>query len=578
MLNSLLRNPKKTCCQKFVCNNIVYTDPKIISNKFNDYFASIGPSLADTIKHTGKDFNEYLSNSCKSTCYFKPADESEILKIICSLGSKKSPGFDQIKPDLVKLVANEILYPLKLIINMSLCDGIVPDALKIAKVVPIYKKDSPESFGNYRPVSVLPCFSKIFERIVHDRCCSFLDATNTLYQRQYGFRHKHSTYMAVLDFIKDTNVALDKNMYTASIFMDLSKAFDTIDHNILLQKLYHYGFRGVAYNWFSDYLTNRKQFVSYNNVTSSYENVKCGVPQGSILGPLLFILYMNDICTTSNKLSFILFADDTTVFHSNSNIKDLCKIMNEELKEVVNWFKCNKLSLNAAKTNFMIIGTPHQTQNINDSDTNIFLDGCKLIKVCNAKFLGIILDENLTWKPHINSISKTCAKNIGVLNKLKHILPKTSLYQLYCTLILPYLTYGVILWGNASKNLLDRILKLQKRAVRIISNSSYLCHSKPLFDRLNILDINNLFKKALYIFMYKYNNMLLPRSFDNMFTCMKSVHNYNTRNKESYRAEMHKVTNVMSLGPRVWNALPRDIRISRNIGVFKNAVLRHLLN
>ncbi len=168
--------------------------------------------------------------------------------------------------------------------------------------------------------------------------------------------------MAVLYFIKNINEAIDSNKYTDSIFMDLSKAFDTIDHNILLYKLHHYGFRGVYYNWFANYLTNRKQYVSYNHVVSSNENVLCGVPQGSILGPLLFILYMNDICSTSRVLSFILFADDTTLFYSDDDTTKLSKIMNDELNEIVNWFKCNKLSLNPAKTNFMVIGTSYQTR------------------------------------------------------------------------------------------------------------------------------------------------------------------------------------------------------------------------
>ena len=207
-----------------------------------------------------------------------------------------------------------------------------------------------------------------------------------------NFCHKHSTYMAVLDFVKDLNEAADNNMLTAGIFMDLSKAFDTIDHGILLHKLYHYGFRGVSYKWFENYLSNRKQYVSFNNAHSLHESVTCGVPQGTILGPLLFIVYMNDICETSNILSFILFADDTTVFHSDNDIQRLCNIMNRELKEIVNWFKCNKLSLNASKTNLMFIGTPHQTSNISDGH-HIFLDGCKLTRVHEAKFLGITLYE-----------------------------------------------------------------------------------------------------------------------------------------------------------------------------------------
>ncbi len=223
----------------------------------------------------------------------------------------------------------------------------------------------------------------------------------------------------------------------------------------------------------------------------------------------------------------------------------------------------------------MVIGTSYQTRLV-VHDTPIILDGCKLTRVNSAKFLGITIDDNITWKPHIDNVSKICSKNIGVLNKLKCYLPKSSLYQLYCTLILPYITYGIILWGNANKQYLDRILKLQKRAVRIISNSSYLCHTKPLFERFNLLNIDDLYKKECCTFMYKYNNNMLPKSFDNMFTNMESIHDYNTRYKDSYRSEIHKVKNILSLGPKIWNSLPRDIRAINHISTFKKAVVTHL--
>ena len=429
----------------------------------------------------------------------RPTDEGEIDKIIKKLGNKKSPGHDNIKSDLIKMVVNEICYPLKIIINQSLSTGTVPNDMKIAKVVPIYKKDSPQQFGNYRPVSVLPTFSKILERIVHDRCYDFMVKHDVLYQKQYGFRNNHTTYMAVLDFVKDVSKASDNNKLTLGVFMDLSKAFDTIDHNILLDKLYHYGFRGISHAWFSDYLSNRSQYVNYNNTISSYEKVTCGVPQGSILGPLLFILYMNDICNTSKLLSFILFADDTTVFLSDTDINVLYETMNRELKEVCNWFKCNKLSLNASKTNLMLLGTAYKTRNSNTTHS-IYLDGCKLTRVAHTKFLGMIIDENLTWKTHIENVCKLCSRNIGVLNKVKHFLPKKSLYQLYCSFILPYLTYGILLWGNASMNYMTKVFKLQKRALRIISNSSYLCHTKPLFEKYNTMTIFQLYNKELGLF------------------------------------------------------------------------------
>ena len=280
------------------------------------------------------------------------------------------------------------------------------------KVVPIYKKENPESFGNYRPVSVLPCISKIFEHIVYNHSYDFLSKNDILYKKQYGFRFK-SFYIYGCNWFCKWCKAINDGMNTVGIFMDLSKAFDTIDHGILLEKLYHYGFRGVPHDWFKSHLTNRKQFVSYNTGKFGNEDIQCGVPQGSILRPLLFNLYMNDISYTSGFLKTILFADDTTCFYSHKDVQTLCNIVNNELKEVCNWFKANKLSLNAKKTNLMFLGTRFQTNNMNEN-FEIYLDGCKLARVEEAKFLGITIDENLTWK------------NKGPLTVSKKISPCTA--------------------------------------------------------------------------------------------------------------------------------------------------------
>lgn len=476
ILNSILRPNNSKKCSEIVLGNTVYTCPNTIASKFNDYFANIGPKLASTITHTGNDFSSYLTTANNNTCFLKPTNETEIVKIIHKMGSKKSAGHDNIKVDLIKTVANEIAKPLSIIFNSSLCSGVFPDDMKIAKVVPIYKKDNPEVFGNYRPVSVLPCISKILERIVYNRSYDFLSKNDILYKKQYGFRTNHSTYMAVVDFINDVCRAINNDMKTVGIFMDLSKAFDTIDHSILLAKLNHYGFRGITQDWFRNYLSNRKQFVVYNSKKSQFENIKCGVPQGSILGPLLFILYVNDICNTSKVLKTILFADDTTCFYSHKNVNILCDTVNKELKEICNWFKANKLSLNAKKTNLMFLGTRFQTKNVRD-DCNVFLDGCRLTRVTEAKFLGITIDENLTWKKQIDIVCKSCARSIGVLNKVKLFLPEQALFKLYCTLVLPYLNYGLLLWGDTSKLYINKVLKLQKRALRSISNSPFLASS-----------------------------------------------------------------------------------------------------
>ena len=413
----------------------------------------------------------------------------------------------------------------------------VPEQLKLAKVIPIYEKE--EIFSNYRPVSVLRCFSKILERLVFNRCMDYINKNNLLNEKQFGFRPNLSTYMAVIELVDKIVNAVERNEPTLSVFLDLSKAFDTINHDILLYKLEYYGFRGVALDWFKSYLSNRKQFVRYQMHDSDHKIINCGVPQGSILGSLLFILYINDIVNTTSLLELILFADDTTLLFSHPDIASQNEIINKELQEICNWFQANKLSGNAGKTNYMVLGTHHNTRKfidinqdinvLNESEStnsrdlekeilNIKLDGVSLNRVVSTKFLGVIIDENLTCKHHIDAISKTISRNTGMLTKLKHFVPENILYSLYCTLILPYINYGVLIWGNTSKIYLDKIFKLQKWAIRTISNSHYRSHTGPLFSKFNVLNVHDTFKLNLGIFMYKHHSNQLPPIFSTYFT------------------------------------------------------------
>ena len=469
----------------------IITNPEVISNEFNDFFVNVGPNLASQIKHSGKDYYDYLTAPLQHSMFMKPIVESEFIKIVNKFDQNKSAGHDDVGNFIVKHVVKEIAQPLTSIFNLSISTGIVPDNLKIAKVIPIYKKGDAEVFSNYRPVSVLPCFSKILERLVFNRCMEYIDHHNILNQKQFGFRANHSTSMAIIQLVDNINNAVEKNENTIGIFLDLSKAFDTIDHNILLHKLNHYGFRGIVHDWFKNYLNNRKQYVNYNSKKSLLKNIICGVPQGSILGPLLFILYINDIINTSSILEFILFADDTTIVYSHQDISSQITMINKELEEINNWFKANKLSVNASKTNCMLLGTRQMISKIDNhasqqQEVDIILDDKKLERVTKTKFLGVTIDENLTWKYHIDCISKTISRNIGIINKLKHFIPEYILYTLYCTLILPYINYGILIWGNTCKMYLDKLLKLQKWALRTISNSHYRSHSTPLFVKYNI--------------------------------------------------------------------------------------------
>ena len=336
------------------------TNPQEICNQFNICFVNVGPKLASDIKNTGKNYYDYLPDVRSSSMYMKSIVESDIIKIINKFHPNKSAGHDNVGNFIIKKVKSEIVKPLTHIFNLSLSTGVVPEKFKIAKVIPIYKKADFALFSNYRPVSLLPCFSKILERLVFNICVDYINHHEILNDKQFGFRPKHSTYMAIAQLVDKITNAVEKNETTIGIFLDLSKVFDTVDHKILLHKLEH-GFRGIVLEWFKNYLTNRTQYVAFNNCTSNPGNIICGVPQGSILGPLLFILYVNDITYTSNMLEFILFADDTTILYSHKDINSKINVVNKELQEVNNWFKANKLSINASKTNFMILGTPHMT-------------------------------------------------------------------------------------------------------------------------------------------------------------------------------------------------------------------------
>ena len=252
------------------------------------------------------------------------------------------------------MVINHIVTPLSHICNQSFIEGVFPDEMKIARVIPLYKSGEKNKYNNYRPVSLLPQFSKILEKLFDNRLDSFIEKDNILSDNQYGFRKNRATSMALVELIDKISNSVDSKKHTLGVFIDLRKAFDTIDHDLLLKKLEFYGIRGVVLKWLKSYLSQREQFVQIDDCLSEYLNVLCGVPQGSILGPKLFILYVNDICNISNILEFILFADDTNIFCSGHDIKELCNTMSNELDKLHTWFSLNKLSLNISKPNIGI--------------------------------------------------------------------------------------------------------------------------------------------------------------------------------------------------------------------------------
>ena len=446
--------------------------------------------------------------------------------------NKSSSGPDNISPMLLKTSIWSIIQPIVNICNASLSTGLIPSALKTGRIIPIHKSESQTEFNNYRPITILSVFSKIIERLMHNRLSNFLTKHNILYNSQYGFRQNYSTELAILELQNIVLNNFNKNIHTSGIFLDLSKAFDTIDHNLLLTKLEHYGIRGIAKKWFKNYLTNRKQYVTINNANSAQIETKIGVPQGSILGPLLFIIYMNDLNYSTNKGKIILFADDTTILYSDKNEKNLAKIINLDLNNIANWLKSNKLTINTNKSKLITFTKRRQKDSV---DKNIIKIDENLIQNSQTTtFLGIEIQNNFSWENHINRVSNKLIHLNFTLKQVKHILPRDALKSIYNTLAIPHLIYGILSWYNPPSTsplskATKRLLTLQKRLIRTISNSKYNAHTEPLFKSLNLLKLNDLYNMKGFLLYKKNKQMQTPLFIQNALTQNNTVHSYNTR-------------------------------------------------
>ena len=367
---------------------------------------------------------------------------------------------------LIKNSFEFIIVPLMNIINISLEMGTFPEKLKLAKIIPIFKAADSGLYKNYRPISLLFNFTKFFEKVMHNRLLEFAQRFEILYYYQFRFRKNHSTELALIHLVDKIASSIDQNKVITGVFLDLSKAFDTIDHQILFYKLERYGIRGVALEWIKNYFQNRKQFVQYNNVSSSTNTITCGVPQGSILGSLFFIFYINDLPNDLRVAELLLFADDTSIYYCHKDPISLINVLNDELRNVACWMKANKLSVNISKTNYVIFKSRNKKFHIN---TPLIFDGNPITQRKAVKFLGIEIDENLTWKTHISNVCKKISKSVGIIFRSRFYLSKKSKISLYYTLVYPYLTYCNTVWSSTYKTNLSRIFLLQKRIVRILT-------------------------------------------------------------------------------------------------------------
>jgi hypothetical protein len=525
------KKKKKEFSKCFIHNDKMIIDKNNIANEFNRYFANVGLNTANNIKYEGeKDYTIFLKNKPNCNLTFQTIDKEVVENVINQLKPKQSTGYDNISANLLKHITNEVSSALALIINQSFITGIFPSKLKIARILPLFKKENEQLLTNYRPISLLPVISKIFERVMFTQLHTYFKTNDLFCKNQYGFLQGLSTELAAMELTDRIIKDMDAGKIPLNIYIDLSKAFDTLDHSILVQKLKFYGVNGSALNLFKSYLKNRKQYVDWDEHNSDFMDISTGVPQGSILGPLLFIIYINDIPNSTEKFHLIMYADDTTMYipidNTSLSSQELTTTLNNEMGNISDWFKVNKLALNEKKTKYMLFGMPQREI----KSINLKIDEKQIEMVKQFNFLGLELDNNMNWSCHINKIATKISKSIGIMNKVKYILPQHILLMLYNTLILPHLNYCLLTWGTQT----TRMFKLQKKAMRILNLSKYNAHTEPIFKMLRILKLEELYKYRMMKFYYKLRTFNIPSYFVKCLETIVRQTSYNTRFQHDY--------------------------------------------
>ena len=412
------------------------------------------------------------------------------------------------------------------------------------------------------------------------RMNSFFKDNKILNDNQYGFRTKHSTELAVIQFSQQILDNFNEKILTMGIFIDLSKAFDVIDHEILLQKLTAYGIRGVALSWFNSYLKDRYQYVTLDGCKSTNLLINNGVPQGSILGPLLFTVFINDLPKVSDKINFLLYANYTNFFF---NVKDPHKdqpLIDSNLQAVTSWFTSNKLAINYSKSSYMIFGPKILTNAI--PNLNLTLNNIAIPRVHSLKFLGVIIKDNLSWDLHISEISKKINKILGILHKIKYKINNEIMINLYYTMIYPNIIYCNLLWGNSPATHLQLISKCQNRFIRLLLNLHPHTHTSNYYPTLKILNIQNINKYLSSIFTFKFLHNLLPNFFTDFFIFNELSETRILRYTPQFKINQPRIK-LMSLsikynGPRIWMTIvPQEIKNINSLHQFRNKLKEFLI-
>ena len=547
------------------------TDKKEIANLMNNFFASVGSRISSDIPNApGFSFNDYLPGNFPNTMHVNPTTPEEIRLTYRQSKKSNATDVDGLNRKVFDSILDLAIIPITNLFNLSFLTCKFPSEMKIAKIIPLYKSGDKTQPSNYRPISILPLLSKLLEKLFCKRLQSFIFDHNIICPEQFGFQKSKSTTLAAINYFELVTESLKNKKSVLSISLDFSKAFDSIAHAVLFEKLRIYGIRGNALTWLQSYLTDRSHQLALENGTIMSEKalVAHGVPQGSILGPTLFLIYINDIPKCTPAFDFILFADDTTLLCQFDPMNPQEDNINQELRKVETWLKCNKLALNVKKTQAII----YQKPNENSSKIQVQLAG-KQLKFSNSiNFLGIIFDEKLCFSDHVKKVRAKLSRSLGMLNRAKNFIPLKSRKLLYNALIQPHLSYGIELWGGSGKNILDVVQKLQNKAIRFVENTSYGAHTLPLFNKHKILKVNDLYTFQLQILMFKAFHQTLPSKILQKYSRIQTGRL--TRQVQWNLAVARKSSKLQNsrpsiCGPHIWNGIPADLRKLNSLATLK---------
>ena len=581
-IGSLGKTKSNTNIIEIIYNSEKFAKPQDICDKLNEYFCSVGANLIHSLKPCDqRDFEKYCPHPSKDSMFCSPVLPDEVAKIIQKFPNSKAPGQDNIGAKILKEISNQLVMPLAYLFNLSFTTGEVPEQLKIAKVIPVYKKGERNLPENYRPISLLSIFDKIMEKLMYARLSNFLENNKVLYKYQFGFRKNHSTSQAVMELIDDIYQHRDNHQVSMGIYLDLKKAFDTVNHSILLKKLEIYGIRGIILKWFTSYLSNRTQYTVLNKYQSKQECINYGVPQGSVLGPLLFLVYVNDIqfAISGSEIVVKLFADDTNLFLHSTDLAELFDRANVNMTRLYNWFIANRLSLNLDKTCYSLFGCRNEDLAV----FNLYVSGKAIRNVECCKYLGIFIDSELKWQEHIDFIHNKLVKFTSIFYKIRIKLPYEILKMIYFAFVHSHIFYGIEVYGNTTANRLSKLKVLNNKLLRILQYKPFRTHVSELYRTYHTLPIDLLHDYQIMLFMhcYVYNRSKLPVVFHKYFEENESVHNHNTRQKHDFHTHIvHSETGKKSIkykGSKLWNALPIDMKNISSKYLFKKKAKDYLL-